>query len=146
VKRISSANKSGSFMGSEFAYEDITSQEVEKYTYKWLKDESLDGMECFVFERIPAYKNSGYTRQVVWLDKAEYRLIKIDFYDRKNSLLKTLHYKGYQQYLDRYWYSDEMFMVNHQTGKSTLLTWSDYKFLNDLKDSDFNKNSLKRAR
>ena len=30
VKRISSANKSGSFMGSEFAFEDITSQEVEK--------------------------------------------------------------------------------------------------------------------
>jgi len=39
VKRIASRNKSGSFMGSEFAYEDIASQEVEKYTYKWLRDE-----------------------------------------------------------------------------------------------------------
>jgi len=45
VKRISSSNKSGSFMGSEFAYEDVTSQEVEKYTYKWIRDETLDGKE-----------------------------------------------------------------------------------------------------
>ncbi len=146
VKRISSANKSGSFMGSEFAYEDVTSQEVEKYTYKWLRDEIHDGLDCFVFERYPAYQNSGYTRQVVWLDKAEYRLLKIDFYDRKNSLLKTLTHRGYKKYLDKFWYPDAMFMENHQTGKNTLLTWSDYQFQTGLKDDDFNKNSLKRAR
>jgi len=146
VKRISSANKSGSFMGSEFAYEDVTSQEVEKYTYKWIRDETYEGMECFVFERYPAYKNSGYTRQVVWLDKKEYRLLKIDFYDRKNSLLKTQTFCGYHQYMEKYWHPDEMFMQNHQTGKSTLLKWSDYKFKNGFKDRDFNRNSLKRAR
>ena len=146
VKRISSANKSGSFMGSEFAYEDVTSQEVEKYTYKWLRDEALDGIDSFVFERYPAYKNSGYTRQVVWLDKAEYRLLKIDFYDRKNSLLKTLTYSQYNKYLDKFWYPNEMFMLNHQNGKNTLLKWSEYKFQTGLKDKDFNKNSLKRAR
>ncbi len=146
VKRISSANKSGSFMGSEFAYEDVTSQEVEKYTYKWIRDETVDSMEYFVLERYPAYKNSGYTRQVVWLDKKEYRQLKIDFYDRKNSLLKTQTFRGYQQYLDKFWYPDEMFMQNHQTGKSTLLVWSGYKFRNGYKDKDFNRNSLKRAR
>lgn len=146
VKRISSSNKSGSFMGSEFAYEDVTSQEVEKYDYKWIKDEALDGKECFVFERYPVYENSGYTRQVVWLDKVEYRIYKIDFYDRKNSLLKTQINKGYKQYLDQYWQPEEMFMNNHQTGKSTLLIWSDYKFRTGLDENDFNKNSLKRAR
>ena len=124
----------------------MTSQEVEKYTYKWIRDETLDGKECFVFERYPAYKNSGYTRQVVWLGKAEYRIYKIDFYDRKNALLKTQTNKGYKQYLDQYWQPDEMFMKNHQTGKSTVLTWSDYKFRTGLKDKSFNKNSLKRAR
>ena len=146
VKRISSANKSGSFMGSEFAYEDVTSQEVEKYNYKWIKDETLDGKACFVFERYPTYKNSGYTRQVVWLDKEAYRIYKIEYFDRKNSLLKTLVYRGYEKYLDQYWYPAEMFMDNHQTGKSTLLVWSKYKFRNGLGDKDFNKNSLKRAR
>ncbi|MHC4329769.1 MAG: outer membrane lipoprotein-sorting protein [Planctomycetota bacterium] len=147
VKRISSRNKSGSFMGSEFAYEDISSQEVEKYTYKWVRDEVYEGRKCFVVEYYPVdKKNSGYTRQVTWLDKKEYRVWKVEYYDRKNSLLKTLTAKGYRKYLDRYWRSDEMLMINHQTGKSTKLIMSDYKFRTGLKDSDFNQNSLRRVR
>jgi len=47
VKRISANNKSGPFVGSEFAYEDLASQEVEKYTYKYLKDE-LHTPNCLV--------------------------------------------------------------------------------------------------
>jgi len=146
VKRISSRNKSGSFMGSEFAYEDISSQEVEKYTYKYIKDDSCGDSECFVIERFPVDELSGYTRQVAWIDKKEYRPYKIVFYDRKNSLLKTLAYTGYQQYLDKYWRADKMFMENHQTGKTTLLTWKNYKFGNGLTKRDFDRNSLKRAR
>ena len=146
VKRISSKNKSGPFMGSEFAYEDISSQEIEKYTYKYIKDDTLDGTECFVIERYPAYKFSGYTRQVVWINKQENRPEKIDFYDRKNVLLKTLTYHGYQQYLNQFWRADVMKMVNHQTGKSTTLSWSNYQFKSGLTESDFNRNSLKRAR
>jgi outer membrane lipoprotein-sorting protein len=146
VKRISVANKSGSFVGSEFAYEDIVSQEVEKYTYHWLRDEVYDGQLCFIIERYPVYANSGYKRQVVWIDQSEYRTLKVDYYDRKNELLKTLTFKGYKQYLDKYWRSDEMIMINHQTGKSTILIWNNYQFGAGLKDSDFNRNSLKRAR
>ncbi len=146
VKRISSKNKSGPFMGSEFAYEDISSQEVEKYTYKYIKDETFNGIDCFVVERYPAYKHSGYTRQVVWVNKQEYRAEKIDFYDRKNVLLKTLTYSGYQQYLNKFWRADEMNMINHQTGKSTTLSWKNYKFKTGLSDKDFNRNSLKRAK
>ena len=146
VKRIASANKSGAFMGSEFAYEDIASQEVEKYKYKYLRDENYDNQECFVLERYPVSEYSGYTRQVAWIDKAEYRILKIDFYDRKNSLLKTLTFNKYQQYLGQYWRAHEMLMVNHQTGKSTLLKWSDFRFRTGLTDRDFDKNSLKRAR
>ena len=147
VKRISSRNKSGSFMGSEFSYEDIASQEVEKYTYRWLRDESYDGKECFVSERFPVdKKNSGYSRQVSWMDKEEYRPLKVEYYDRKNDLLKTLTITGYRQYLGRFWRAGEMYMVNHQSGKSTILYWSEYQFRVGLTDNDFNQNSLKRAR
>lgn len=146
VKRIASRNKSGSFMGSEFAYEDISSQEVEKYTYKYLRDEACGDRECFVIERYPVDKYSGYTRQVAWVDKQEYRPAKIVFYDRKNALLKTLIYKNYNQYLGRYWRAEQMFMENHQTGKTTLLTWDNYKFGNGFSTRDFDRNSLKRAR
>jgi outer membrane lipoprotein-sorting protein len=147
VKRISSRNKSGSFMGSEFSYEDIASEELEKYTYKWIRDEKYDGKECFVLEKYPVdKKNSGYTKQVIWLDKKEYRVWKVEYFDRKNSHIKTLTTTGYKQYLDQYWRPDEMFMVNHQTGKSTKLIMSNYKFRAGLTDSDFNKNSLRRVR
>jgi len=146
VKRISSNNKSGPFMGSEFAYEDFSSQEVEKYTYKYLRDEPLDGQPCFVVERYPVDERSGYTRQVVWMDQAEYRVRKVEFYDRKKQHLKTLALNGYNQYLDQYWRAGSLSMVNHQTGKSTDLVWSNYKFRNGFKDSDFDQNSLQRAR
>lgn len=146
VKRIASRNKSGPFMGSEFAYEDLSSFEIEKYTYRYLKDDACEGGDCFVVEQFPVDKNSGYTRRIVWLDKTEYRVYKVEFYDRKNSLLKTLTFTGYQQYLDKYWRADLQQMQNHQNGKSTDLQWSGYQFRVGLTDSDFNKNSLKRAR
>jgi len=146
VKRIASNNKSGPFMGSEFAYEDLASQELDKYDYRFIGEETLDGTPTFVIERIPHDPKSGYARQVVWYDQAEYRLQKIDFYDRKNDKLKTLVYSGYQQYLGKYWRANRMFMQNHQTGKSTELLFEDYSFQTGLTERDFDRNSLKRAR
>lgn len=146
VKRISSSAKSGSFMGSEFAYEDMTSQEVEKYTYKYLGEEPCGAHTCHVIERILVDADSGYTRQISWIDQSELRLWKVDFYDRKSALLKTLTFKNYRQYLDRYWRAEEMFMQNHLSGKSTLLVWTDYVFGADIDERDFTKASLKRAR
>jgi outer membrane lipoprotein-sorting protein len=146
IKRISSSNKSGPFMGSEFSFEDLSSFEVEKYTYKYLRDETINSLDSFVVEQYPVDQNSGYTRRIVWLDKAEYRVQKIDFYDRKNSLLKTLSYDNYQQYLNEFWRADKMTMSNHQSQKVTELQWADYAFATGLVDGDFNRNALKRAR
>jgi len=146
VKRINSRNKSGPFMGSEFAFEDLGSQEVEKYSYKYLRDEPCGDYQCFVIERIPAYKFSGYKRQHVWLDKKAYRLLKADYYDRKNELLKTLTASDYKQYLEHYWRAGKMEMINHLNGKSTTLEWNDYRFKTGLADRDFRSQTLKRVR
>ena len=146
VKRIASSNKSGPFVGSEFAYEDISSQEVEKYTYKFIKNDVLDGKQVYVVERYPVDPRSGYTRQVTWIDKDEYRTWKVEYYDRKSDLLKTLIFEDYNQYLDQYWRANRYFMQNHQTGKSTELVWSDYEFGAGLEDRDFDQRSLQKAR
>jgi len=146
VKRISSSNKSGPFMGSEFAFEDISSQEVEKYSYNFLRDETIDGRTYFVLERDPVDPKSGYSRQIVWLDNEEYRAWKVESYDRKNEILKTLTVSQYQQYSGQYWRANKWEMVNHQTGKSTVLNFSHYKFDNGFTDRDFSKNSLARAK
>ena len=146
VKRIASNNKSGPFMGSEFAYEDISSQEVEKYTYEFIRTEDVEGTPMYVIERIPLDKRSGYTRQVVWYDQAEYRLQRVDYYDRKNELLKKLTYHDYTQHLDQFWRASRMEMVNQQTGKSTTLEWTGYEFRTGLSDRDFDQSALRRAR
>ena len=147
VKRISSANKSGPFLGSEFAYEDLASQEVAKYTHRYVGDEPCgDGLQCFVIERVPVYRHSGYARQLTWIDHDEYRFWKVDFYDRKNDLLKTLTFSDYRQYLDQFWRALVLDMHNHQTGKSTRLSYTDLQFRVGLTEADFTRNALRRAR
>ena len=134
-------------MGSEFSYEDLSPPEVEKFTYRYLRDEPCGDLACTVCERFPVDKKaSGYSRQVVWQDKDELRTWKVEYYDRKDAHLKTLTIGKYQQYLDKYWRAGEMNMVNHLTGKSTVLTWADYQFRTKLRERDFSKTGLKRAR
>jgi len=146
VKRLSSSNKSGPFMGSQFAYEDLASFEVDKYEYKYLNDDVIDGEDAYVIENVPKYKYSGYFRQVTWIHKERYTPLKVDFYDRKNELLKTLIFNDYKQYLDKYWRSSKQVMKNIQNGKMTILTMNDYKFRNGFSSQDFDRNSLKRIR
>lgn len=146
VKRISSRNKSGPFMGSEFAFEDMSSFELEKYQFTYLRDETYQGLDMFVIEQVPVDKYSGYTKQIVWLDKTHYRAHKVEFYDRKGSLLKVLELAKYQQYLERFWRPLHMEMRNQQNGKSTALITHEIKFQTGLDESDFDKNSLKRVR
>lgn len=146
VKRISSADKSGPFMGSEFAFEDLSSQEVEKYSYKYLGDETINGELCYVVERIPVDKYSGYSRQVTWVDQQEYRQLRVDYYDRKDTLLKTMLATDFQKYLDRYWRAGTLSMANHQTGKSTTLEFDNYQFRTGLQDSDFSPSAISRLR
>ncbi|MGB0712640.1 MAG: outer membrane lipoprotein-sorting protein [Gammaproteobacteria bacterium] len=146
VKRIASRNKSGPFMGSEFAYEDLSSQEVDKYRYRWLRDEEVDGRPSYVVDRLPRYEHSGYTHLVSFVDKTIWQPLRIEFHDRKDALLKTLTFHDYAPYADGYWRPARLEMVNHQTGKSTTLEWSDYQFGTGLSERDFNKNALKRVR
>ena len=106
----------------------------------------MNGIACHVIEQVPNDEFSGYTKQIVWLDKDHLRAWKIEFYDRKKSLLKTLTLADYKQYKDQYWRAHTATMQNHQTGKSTVLKTADIRFDTGLTDADFNKASLQRIR
>ena len=146
VKRISSANKSGPFVGSEFAFEDFTALELNKYSYQYVREETVDGMAMDVVERKPLYKNSGYTRQVSWIDREVFQIRKVEFYDRKGALLKILTLSDYREYDGGVWRTHRMNMINHQTGKSTDLIYSGYVFKTGLDDNDFVKGALSSIR
>lgn len=120
VKRISSRNKSGPFVGSEFAFEDFTSVELNKYDYEFLREEPCGNFTCDVVVRFPRYDNSGYTKQISWIDQSVHQVRKIDFYNRRDSLLKTLSFEKYQDY-NGVWRPQLLKMSNHQTKKTTDL-------------------------
>lgn len=144
VKRIASKNKSGSFMGSEFAYEDLSNFSAEKYQYEGdAKEVEIEGKKFYQGQSKPISKNSGYTKQVYLIDPETFLLNKMEYYDKKNELLKTAIYSGYKK-IDNVWRIGKIEMLNHQNDKQTILIWEDETIKNGLKDNDFHKRVLKK--
>ena len=146
VKRISSANKSGPFVGSEFAFEDFTAIELNKFDYRYIGSEACGELQCDVIERLPRYENSGYTKQISWVDQSDYQLRKVEFYDRRGDLLKVLELADYRRYDNGVWRAHRLSMNNLQTKKQTELVYDDYQFGVDLGERDFVSGKLKRIR
>lgn len=145
VKRISSSNKSGPFVGSEFAFEDFTAIELNKFDYVHVGEEPCGDMTCDVIERTPRYENSGYTKQVSWVDQTDFQIRKVEFYDRRGDLLKVLELKDYRNY-EGIWRAHVLTMTNVQTNKQTDLVYGDYSFGIGLSENDFVKGRLSRLR
>ena len=146
VKRISSRNKSSAFMGSEFSYEDLGSQEIEKYNYNWIKDaKTKKGEKLWILQRVPK-KKSGYSKMIMYVSKTKYNPVKIDYYDRKGELLKTAKFSNYKVYKvgkKKLFRAHKIHMKNLQTKKQSVFTWKKRKLGVGHKSRDFDKRSLK---
>ncbi len=145
VKRISSSNKSGSFMGSEFSYEDLGSQEPEKFSYKWLRAEKLGKQDIDVIERIPKDK-SGYSKQIMWMASSIDNPSKVEYYDRRGELLKTANFTGYKKFEvagKTLYRAGSITMDNVQTKKKSIFTWKNRKLGVKIDESEFEQRALK---
>jgi hypothetical protein len=146
VKRIASTNRSGSFAGSEFAYEDISSFEVEKYTHSGLQKTQLDGKPVLTVTSVPAYENSGYAKLVSHLDPATYQPQKVEFYNTRGEVLKSLTLSGYKSYAATGgWRPHKLDMLNHLTGRRTVLEYGPFQPSGIAGDA-FNSNRLGQVR
>ena len=148
VKRISSSNRTGKFVSSEFSYEDLGSEEVADNDHIWIEDKPCahdTALTCAAVESRPKNKRSGYSRRVSFIDLDEYRVHQIDFYNRRGDLEKSLQFQDYKQYEGQFWRAHVMVMENKQTGKSTRLSWGDYSFRQGLTDRDFTPQGLPKA-
>ncbi len=146
VKRISSPNKSASFMGSGLSYEDLNSFELEKFSYKFLRNEVFSNENFKVVRQVPQYENSGYKYIDVWYNTSKNIIGKMVFYDRKESLLKTLTYSNRRLFQNKFWKARMVSVENHQTGETTVLNFTNFRFNTGLTNKNFNKNSLRRSR
>ena len=145
VKRISSSNKSSSFMGSEFSYEDLGSQEVDKYNFKWLKDVTIDGTKGWEVERVPK-SNSGYSKMIMTVSSKYMNPTKIDYYDRKGQLLKEAVFSGFKSFKvgsKTLWRASKIDMKNVQTKKESIMEWKERKLGVEASAREFKKTSLK---
>lgn len=146
VSRLSATNRAQPFLSSDFAFEDLGSPGLNKYTYEFLREETLDDAPTLVIQRTPALKDSGYSRQIIWYDKDMLYPLKIDYYNPSGQLLKTQLFKDYRLLDGKYQRAHEMHMTNHILGTTTVLTWSNFKFGNGFIPRDFDLDALKRFR
>jgi outer membrane lipoprotein-sorting protein len=146
VKRISSSNRTGAFFGSEFTYEDIAAPEIARFSYNYTGNKPCASLTCFVVERKPLYKNSGYSVMVTYFDTAQYRPQKIEYFDRKGKLTKVLTMTGYKKLAGRFWRASTFTMKSNKTGRTTVLKYGQWKFATGLDDASFSKGNLRNIR
>lgn len=94
TRRISTTDKRGSFMGSEYSYADLDKIRVKDYRQILIGEEQVQGRDCYVIEREPAspevLAKTGYNKLKVWIDKQNHLVMRQDFYDVKGVLVKQM--------------------------------------------------------
>jgi outer membrane lipoprotein-sorting protein len=150
VKRIPSADKSGSFMGSDFSYFDMTDRDLEDYDFKLLKETKVRGHDAWVIQAIPrnkkVIKESGYTKTVGIVRKDNFVVVRsINF--MKHGKKKYMDIKKMHQQ-DGVWVPDEMTMTtkkgNHTIHK-TILKFDNIKVNKPLSDDLFTTRRLEKG-
>src|SRR6056297_257555 len=93
VRKIASHMRSGSFVGTDFSYNDISMVGGSDYKSEYnstLKEEvEYDNRTCYLLESTPTKEDIQYSKMKMWVNKANYMPLKIEFYDSEGELLKV---------------------------------------------------------
>jgi Outer membrane lipoprotein-sorting protein len=142
ARRIASSNRSSSFVGSELAYEDLIPNEISKHEYRYLREDTIDGVAVWVIESAPRFKDSGYSRRELFVRRDNYQMARVNFYDRKGKVLKVARWDGWWKVTARRWRARSIRVENVQNGKSTVLEVLDVKIGNGYSPGDFSARAL----
>ena len=147
VRRIAASEGSGSFMGSDFSYDDISSadRKTDLDDHRIIREEKLNGNDCYVIESVPKDANYQYSKMIQWIDKNNFVTAKIELYDKRGNqvkLLEILELKEVQGRLAP--------MVTRMTtlaaGTSTSLNVSILKYDDPIPEGVFTVNYLETGR
>ncbi len=148
-RRVAAANRSDTWMGTDFAYEDMSEPNVDRYDYRYLEDERAGGVDSKVVEAVPRdeklKKESGYSRTVYWIDPARKVVMKADFYDKRGALAKELRNSRLETHGSHYRWA-EWEMRDVARGHRTTLRFEDMKIDQGLEDRFFTVRFLERGR
>ena len=122
TKRIAAGDKSGSFMGSDLNYSDMTTPDLDLYDYTLMKETEVRGKKVWQIKAVPKNKDeaekSGYSKSVIFIRQDNYVMIRAVRWVHKKSRNKYLDVKKLEK-IDGIWVSTEMH-VTTKTGKKTL--------------------------
>ncbi len=144
VKRISSDSKSDYFMGSDFTYDDLGDRHPSEDTHKLLREEKLNGEECYVVESVPKEKGYMYSKTVTWVIKDKWIGMKKEFYDQDGDHLKTLSVERYDK-IDGYWVILHSEMHNVQKDHRTIMNLKNVEINIGIDDGMFTERMMKRG-
>lgn len=144
VKRISSDSKSDYFMGSDFTYDDLGDRHPSEDTHKLMREEILDGENCYVVESIPKEEDYMYSKTVTWVIKDKWIGLKKEFYDEDGDHLKTLSVSRFKK-IDGYWTILNSDMHNIQKDHKTSMELNDVKINTGIEDRKFTERIMKRG-
>lgn len=142
VRRIASDKSNESFMGSDFTYDDMGARHPDEDIHTILREEQIDGWDCYVVESVPVKPNDDYAKTISWVIKDEWIGLKKEFLDSKNSVVRELSIDEYEK-IDGIWVITDMTMSNLEKNSSTRITMNEVSFDNNLRDSFFSERQMK---
>lgn len=151
TKRIAAGDKSGSFMGSDFNYSDMSSRSLDRYDYTLMKETEVNGHKVWQIESIPRTEEeideTGYTKSVVFVRQDNFVTIRSVGWRKKGKRLRYMEVHGLEL-IDGIWVATEISMTTKK-GKSTLhktvLKTSNVKFNQQLAEADFTIRNLEKG-
>jgi hypothetical protein len=148
TKRIASSDKSGSFMGSDFSYADMTDRPLENYEYELIQESEVDGHPVWVIQSTPIDEDeideTGYTKSIQFVRKDNDVVVQSKIWVKKGKRNKYLKVQELEQ-IDGIWIPTVMTMTTKkgkQTLHKTILRTSDIKFNQDLDFDSFSVRGL----
>lgn len=143
-RRISGSSKNESFMGSDFTYDDFGDRNLDEDTHQLLREESLNGYDCWVVESRPKSKDDFYSKRINWIRKDIAIVIQVQYYDDKEVELKKLTVSDIK-IQDGIWTAFKMLMVNHQENHQTVIEFKEVQYNLELGDQLFRVSTLEKG-
>jgi outer membrane lipoprotein-sorting protein len=147
VRRVAASEGSGSFVGTDFSYDDISSASrgVGLDTHTLLREEELDGIVCYVIQSTPKDSSYQYSKMIQWIAKDTRIIMKIELYDKKNTLVKVAEMSGLKEVQGRLTTTVTK-MTTLAAGTSTTIFMDIIKYDDPIPDSVFTTAYLETGR
>ena len=145
TRRISGASaKKDYFMGTDFTYDDMGGRNVDEDIHKLLREENLDGYDCWVIESKPKDPKDMYSKKIAWIRKYCLYAHKVVYHDKMGNLLKTLTISDIEK-INGFWTAQKMHIINHQTNHQTILLMNETKYNIKIDENLFTVSNLEKG-